>query len=929
MACCLPAGLGAQLGLHPPEVDWRRLRTDEGNILYPAGYEARAQRIANLMAVIRDEHAGGVGEKHYRFDLVLQTPNLTVNGYVGLAPFRSEFFLTPPQQPNLLSMTDWADLLTVHEFRHVQQVSNQRRGWTKIGSWLFGQLAWAGMGSLAIPNWYMEGDAVVAETALTPSGRGRTPAFSATLRSILDEGRYYNYSRSRNNSLRRLIPDHYRYGYNTINYARERFGEEVWRGVFQRASAYRGIVYPFTRQLRKATGLGTRKMYRAAIDDLAARQDTFLNDRAPAVAGEPIGADPRAVTDYHYPLLGPDGVLLALRSGYRDVPTLVAIDPDGGPDRKITPVGIQREPYVDARGELATWMETRNHPRYTNQTYSDLIVYNLRTGEKRKLTTRGKLFSPSADPAGERIVAVERDIPADVSRLVVLDVNSGAVLTTIDPVGQDVALPKFSPDGGTVYYYDRGPTGTAIVSYALATNERAVLLAATYEPLGNLHVSAGGKLIYSSGRDGIDNAYQLDPATGEVGRLTDVRIGAEFPIVAADGGLYYTEATPRGKRLRRLSSVIILPSRPAAGNPYERPAAWVGSVQNLLGDVPQETYPSEDVHDNLSGLRLHSWSFAGNNVAPGVSLVASNALNTLQASATALYNRNEERFIYGIAASYGGLYPVLTARAQFANRAYDRVAFDESGLVALRQRLDQLSLGLTAAVPLSWVAGEFSYAVVPSVGYDRIAIGEAGAGAGLPANFSAARGRLGLQAIRRRARSQVHSRLGATANLAYSTTIGRRMLGDYLNLDTRLWLPGLFKTHGTRVDFAYRSRELLDPYQFIDNFQEVRGYSNRFTDRSFRMSFNYELPLLYPDFGLLGIWYLRRVRLNTFYDRGFFTLVSDDRFELSSVGAELFFDQVWLNTASGSFGIQVARILDDVSGESGGFKFGIVVGQRF
>ncbi|MEM1359473.1 MAG: hypothetical protein AAGF89_14805, partial [Bacteroidota bacterium] len=218
---CLLCTCGrAQIGQNPPAVDWKKIDTEVGRVIFPAGYEIRAKRVASLIELLEAKHQQSIGDQHYPFDLVLRTPDMTANGYVGLAPFRSEFFVTPPQSLNSLSVTDWVDLLTIHEYRHVQQNSNERRGITKLASYLQGQYGWAVTSAIATPNWFSEGDAVIAETALSAAGRGRTPAFSQELRSLLANDITYSYAKARNGSLRSLVPDHYRYGYAMVTYAR-------------------------------------------------------------------------------------------------------------------------------------------------------------------------------------------------------------------------------------------------------------------------------------------------------------------------------------------------------------------------------------------------------------------------------------------------------------------------------------------------------------------------------------------------------------------------------------------------------------------------------------------------------------------------------------------------------------------------------------
>ena len=403
----LTAALSAQgIGLHPPSADWQQLRGDHVRVLYPAGYGERAQRVASLIDWMAEHHTRGIGERLYDFDLVLQTPNMTINGYVGLAPFRSEFFVTPPQSFNLLSNADWVDLLSIHEFRHVQQNSNERRGLTKIFSYLQGQQGWAVLSFLATPNWFSEGDAVISETALTSSGRGRTPAFSKDLRALLRAGRVYSYAKARNGSYKDLVPDHYRYGYGMLTFARERYGNDVWKKVLHDGAAYRHVLWPFSRALKRATGFNTKRLYLATTADLQVRQDSQLIVDPATVPGELLAYnDDGDVRNYRFPFVDGAGRLLALRSSYRELPAIVAVTP-GGRDEVVTRTGIQREPWIDGGRRRIVWTEYRQHPRYTNQNYSEIAVYELGSGERRILTEGGHYLSVSLSPDEQRLVAV-------------------------------------------------------------------------------------------------------------------------------------------------------------------------------------------------------------------------------------------------------------------------------------------------------------------------------------------------------------------------------------------------------------------------------------------------------------------------------------------------------------------------------------------
>ena len=931
----------AQLGQHPPTANWQKLTTPEANILYPPTYAARAQRIANLLHAMRLRHDETVGNQHYNFDLVLQTPNLNINGYVGLAPFRSEFFLTSPQQPNLLSNSDWADLLAIHEFRHVQQLSNERRGITRLASYLFGQLGWAGFAGLATPNWYREGDAVVMETALTNAGRGATPAFSSTLRALLDEGVNYSYARARNNSLKRNIPDHYRYGYNTITYARGRFGEQVWEEVLHDGAAYKGLLYPFSRNLKKATGLGTRAMYRAALDDLAERQDSQLQARAPFLAGEPIGPDYRAVTNYRFPQADGKGLLYALRAGFQHTPDLVRIDPETGREEIVVPVGIQREPYVDVHGKYAVWMENRNHPRYTNQGFSDVFLYDLERKQKFRLSKNQKYFSPTLSWDNELIAVVEEDVFAGTLHLVILNTSDGSVRQRIAvPGANSIALPKFLPDNQAVVFYEKTFEGTAIKRVDLSTEAITTILPHTWEALGNLQTTADGLIIYGSGRDGIDNAYQLDPTTGRRVQLTNVRIGAEDPYLLPDGALAYTEATPKGMRLRRLrlgatSEKSLQPGLPGgllpeADNAFQRAASYSLDAFPLTDNVPDSTYASGDVSDTWYGPRFHSWSVVGDAVAPGIGVAMSNSLQTFTVDVSGRYNINEERPVLSGGVAYGGLPVVLRAGISYFDRRYFSTTLTDTALLFNVQEYNQTALSLTASLPLSWVAGEFSYGVVPSLGVTHFLLGADREGA-VPSNFTGGQVGLVAQILQRRARQQVQSRLGAALRVNYQNTVSTADLGQSLHLESRVWLPGLWRTHSFRLEADYQRENTRNPYQYVDRFQYARGYSVNFADKAYCLRADYELPVWHPDISLWGIWYLQRVRLNGFYDYGQYEVPGFGEQTMSSVGVELFLDQVIFNNLGLSGGIRYSYLLEDArfGGEGGTADISFVVSQRF
>ncbi len=88
---------------------------------------------------------------------MLQNQTTMANGYVQLAPFRSEFYLTPEQNSFELGSLPWPEQLAIHEFRHVQQYNNFDVGLSKALRILFGEEARRLAMSFLYPTGFLRG----------------------------------------------------------------------------------------------------------------------------------------------------------------------------------------------------------------------------------------------------------------------------------------------------------------------------------------------------------------------------------------------------------------------------------------------------------------------------------------------------------------------------------------------------------------------------------------------------------------------------------------------------------------------------------------------------------------------------------------------------------------------------------------------------
>ncbi len=254
------------LGLYPPGEKWSQINTDTIRLIFPDAMHDEAVRSANLIHNIAKNDSLNFDAKLRKVNIFMINQTTESNGYIKFAPFHGKFFMMPPQRP-FAGTTDWTDILSIHEYRHVMQFNGGTRGFSGLVRNVFGETFWAVMMVVGAPGWFFEGDAVMQETKMSFSGRGRFPEFYTRYNSIKDLNKPFGYEKMRCGSYKDYIPDQYTLGYQMVKYGNECFGYGIWDRVFADALSYSDIVYPFSRSLKKQTGFSTSALYEKMIKD--------------------------------------------------------------------------------------------------------------------------------------------------------------------------------------------------------------------------------------------------------------------------------------------------------------------------------------------------------------------------------------------------------------------------------------------------------------------------------------------------------------------------------------------------------------------------------------------------------------------------------------------------------------------------------------
>ncbi|MCB0563535.1 MAG: hypothetical protein KDD01_04085 [Phaeodactylibacter sp.] len=948
LASVLSAQIPANpIGANPFSLQWNQIHTDRVQVIFPQGLETAGQRVANVVHYLWSHHTESIGESRQKVTILLQNQTTIPNGFVTVGPFRSEFNMTPPQ---FNGTADWLDVLAIHEYRHVQQFGNSKNGLTKLVKTIFGSWGWGGMFGLALPRWYLEGEATAMETALTASGRGRLPAFDMEYRSLILHDLQYPYEKAAAGSLKDFVPDWYSLGYYLTAYARSEFGKDVWADVINDATRYRGLLYPFNKGLKKRTGLSTKELYQKTIEDLA--NDWKAEEKNKAfTAGTQAHTQPKKnITHYTNPLYLNEETLVVAKSGYDQIPVFIKMGP-GGQEEKLTEPGIIPGPLnstLSLAGGQLCWAEIGYDPRWRNKNFSIVRSYNVLTKQKKKLTARTKYFSPAFSARAGRIVAVEA-ADNEVYSLVILDAETGALIRKLpNPDNYFYAFPNWTEDDQhIVVVAQKGETNVLQMIHW----ETGVM-----EPLtqpSNLQAShpfSKGEYLYFSGAfTGINNIFALNLNDKTLFQLTSSPLGAFQPAVSPDGRkLAYSEFSSRGY------NVVEMNLEEALWKPYE--ISYPGSFRyadtlaaqeggTIVDKVGTEAFAIKKFNKWSGIVNPHSWLPYVDHPTYGASILSDNKFGTLSMEAGAYYNVNENEWAYSAGATYAELYPYINASYLYSNRSAviynfapgnDTTIYSNAYVEGWRE--SRASGGM--ALPLNLTRGNFFNRLTLRADYQNIGLNTEGnfdspnnsrdtitVGAGRlegldflfreplrSTTLNAMDLRLIFRSFRRTALQHLNPRLGLNVDLRYRSTFGNDTYqGDVLLGRADLFLPGLSRNHSFVINTMYQRQEVLDNYRFSNVFVYPRGYEAVFGDEVFKLGFNYHLPLFYPDWAAGGLAFLKRMKANLFYDQAWLRAGTPftNTWMQNSTGVELTFDVRVLRLLEIDFGLRYSYLLGD------------------
>ena len=905
-----------QFGGNPPSLNWKQTNTDTARIIFPVGADSTAKRVASIVHFLAAKN-NSLGSKLNKINIVLQNQSTIANAYVGLGPYRSEFYLTPSFNNFDLGSIPWAEGLAFHEYRHVQQFSNFRVGLSKLMYYLAGEDGLAVAINAAVPDWFYEGDAVYNETIHTEQGRGRIPFFTNQYKSLWLDNKPYRWMKLRNGSLKDFVPTHYHLGYLMVNYGYEKYGPDFWGKVTKDAASFNGLFYPFQHAIKKHTDLDYKTFRKHAFDHYKLSSD--VQQKSPPKAEERPGLGTEAgeqkittpttsfVTNYFFPYRIGNDSLLYLKSSYRKRPAFVIRDNSGEHVLRVKDISLDEQ--FSYRNGRIVYSAYKPDARWGWKNFGEIRLLDVTSGKQQIVTHKTKYFTPDINNDGSRIVAVNYETNSKCE-LHVLDASSGALLQRIHASSIAVFTdPKFIDDNSVVSCVRFIDGRMSMVRVILSSGAIEYLIDPTWAVIGFPNVQ-DNKVYFTASFKGNDDLFMLDLVDPghKMFQVSNSKTGNYF-VSASGSKLAYSNFTADGYQLKETNPNGI--DRKEADQFVFKNAGNTIKVANennfrsmLLEDVPARDFPVNKYKKGTRLFNFHSWRPYYEDPLFTYTLYGQNVLNTLQTEVYYLYNQNENTNAVGFSTTYGAWFPYVSAGLEYTFQRTDT-------LNNITREWNQMDSRIGLNIPLNLSGGRYLRSL--NFGSNYVFRFEYNTGPNkdlfVENNFSYLAHFINYSQQLQMAKQHIFPRLGIDLSLQYRDAITKydsyQLFGS-----GHVYLPGFLSTHSIVVDGAFQQRDTFRTL-FSNRFPYSRGYNETYLSRMWKLGANYHFPLWIPDWGFGNILYIQRIRANAFYDltRVYSRnkLVTADQ---RSVGGEIYFDTNWWNQYPLTFGFRISNRLD-------------------
>ncbi|MFV8258578.1 hypothetical protein ACNQKP_12270 [Bdellovibrio bacteriovorus] len=902
-----------------PPLQWKTIENEYVKVIYPEAFRPKAVYVANLIK----HNAAVVGlsygiTKPKKVTLIIRNEVALPNGFVARAPRRTEWFNAGAYSPMVGSL-EWLQILSIHEYRHVQQMDDFNKNTVRYFDYLLGDLGLNLADVISKKPWMAEGDAVYAETKYTDGGRGRSPRFLTRLKGILLGGETPSYDQFVNGTYRDVLVNQYVYGYVLISRAYQKYGDDFWEKLTDKITHG---PHPFRLEsaFKELTGVEFKTFYYETFSELreAWKKDAFTDVPKTEYS---VSFNPKIANGHMY----------YVKFDMNTVPAIYKSTAQG--EEKVIDVPYSEDlSRIDYSGTHAVYTDYVPHPRYGFEGSANLTLVDLNDGSQSYITSHRRLYNPKFSTHGKSILAAEY---TDKMAWNIQEISlEGKNLRTLSLKGLDL-LEAAALNADEVIAIASDNTGhKALIQARFGSDQYKVLLPFSRNNIFWLQTNTNGEALFEAQYKGANEVFHINSASGALKQCTQSRISSYAP--SFDGtSVLYTEETPYGARTKKadlsacsdLASSQLVDFNYLGDNPSDNynkfpPAPLKDQASLYTANADQ--YPETDYGMlDARGFTPHSWNFFGGR-GLALTVMTDNYLRDFGSAITIGSDGEENTPFTSVKIDFKRYWPVVSLLGDIRNRAAD-VNMNTQELT-----WREGSYGLGVALPYTfknhtysgYLQLDYSAKILKTESYRLDKVSVPGSQASTYVDQKAGVLFSYTKSAQPRA---ILPPLGVDLQAFYEDASGvsdEEAPGSYRTFgQARLYLPGFLANNGIRLTGnGQENREGTGNYIFpTPAFNPVgyiysRGFDYLPADRFVKGSFEYMFPLTYPDYNL-GAWiYFKRLYGNLYMDHTKVVL-GNIHANLNSYGAELIAQTVVFRFLPVDFGFRYIQKVEPAEGE--------------
>ncbi len=869
-----------QTGQDPASIRWKQINTRNFQLIFPDYFEKQAKILAGNLDDAYPYISYTLKHNPQKIPVVLHTQTVQSNGLVAWAPKRAEFYTTPHQS---MYPQDWLEQLALHEFRHVVQIDKIHSNLPQWAKFILGEQGTGLAFGAYLPWWFIEGDAVVAETSLSNYGRGRFPSFLMEHKAQVVEKGVFFYDKAFFRSYRDYVPNHYKLGYYLTGNLRARHGSELWEEVLTRAGRKPLSIFPMNQVLKQKTGLNIAENYQSVFDSLHTvwKNEDVLYQSVPFNV---ISKQARFFTNYTHNYWMNDSSIISYKIAYDEIPSFIRVDKIKKEETKVFSPGVVFNESVGFRDEWVVWSEQISDPRWQHSGRSLLRFFNVNSKRLIELNPQYKSFSPSVSPDKKKVAVVETDFSNNYYISVYQIFDEKLLYRYQSPENNYFFTPVWiNDDEIAAVLLTR--KGKRLIRTHIPSNDLEQLIDIELGDIKHLRIWEN-YLYFISSYSGKNSLYRMNLNNNSVEMVYTPRFGVESPAISPDGSrILLSDYTADGFRIIEISSMndsikILKNVEPGkyvlAEKLTRQETGFPVFSDTITGEFLSEKYSKAG---NL--FNFHSWAPVYIDVDayefhPGVSLMSQNILSTAETVLGYKWDHTESTGKFKADFTFKGWYPVFDLNLSHGQRATqypliipveDAQSHRIQDTIMQRYTWGETSAVFKSRLPLVFDKGPFYRYIQPEVQYAFNAFGQSSPDRFHSGNFHSLSYRLYLSQVMRKSYLDMYPDFGIIVDGIFRhSPAGTMRAGQMKALQSVVYLPGLMKNHGIKLYAGAQQKESGGTMAYGDIVRYARGWGRINTTAVNTGGVDYKLPLFYPDWNFWGLIYTRRINSSLFAD---------------------------------------------------------------